>query len=522
MVYKLLIADDNQTHIDCVINYIDWERLNFTEIKTASNGREALEIYNELKPDLLITDVVMPLLSGLQLAEKIRETDKDIHIVFMSCYEDFDYVKKAIDNNITAYILKPIEPDNLKETVLKIIGNIEQRNKTLHAEKAAEEFLPFARESLLYRYLYQDNPNVSESLISYTRFATFGRNILIKYQILTPKNSDTDPYTLLDSIYESFDDFEVNAITEIPNKVIVILSTAGEDEDMFTTRAVASVKEHIEYALRTYDLELSAGISNSFESICDARTMLIQANKAIESSHTLKSGEIYFFEEFVEQDNNGNSVFDIFVLKRDLSELISNNNSEALGEFMDKYYPKSSTATGNSIKALCFTTITTLQLLMAERNADINSLFESPDIIWTKLNNFDTIKDTYNWLKNILVACCEYVNEIEKKTKHKLINAITDYIDKNYRDISSVSQIASELFISTGYAKNIFKKHTGQTIFDYLVDRRISEAKKLMQDPSIKVYEVSQMIGYTSNSHFAETFKRKTGMTPKEYLQKQN
>lgn len=522
MVYKLLIADDNQTHIDCVINYIDWEKLNFTEIKTASNGKEAFDIFTEFKPDLVITDVVMPLCSGHQLAEKIRETDRDVHIVFMSCYEDFVYVKKAIDNNITAYILKPIEPDNLKETVLKIIGNIEQRSRSLHAEKAAEEFLPFARESVLYRYLYQENPNVSENLINYTRLKNLGRTILVKYTILNAKNSDTDPYTLLDSIYESFDDFEVNAITEIPNKVIVLLSTSGEDEEMFVSRAVASVREHIEYTLKAYGLELASGMSNPFDGISDARTMLIQANKALESSYSLKAGEIYFFEEFSEQDDRENSLFDVFMLRHDLTELISNSNPQALNEFMDKYYPQNTNPNKNSIKALCFATVTTLQLLMAERNADINNLFESPDVIWTKLNNFDTIKDTYHWLKNILVACCEYVNEIEKKTKHKLINSITDYIDKNYRDISSVSQIASELFISTGYAKNVFKKHTGQTIFDYLVDKRISEAKKLLKDPSVKVYEVSQMVGYTSKSHFAETFKRKTGMTPKEYLQKQN
>ncbi len=519
-LYKLLIVDDNQTHIDCVTDYIDWEKLNFTEIKTASNGEEALQIFDEFAPDLIITDVVMPLMTGPELAEEIRKRNKLVHMIFMSCYEDFDYVKHALDNRIWAYILKPIEPDDLREKVINVINDIEERNKSIDTERAAKEFLPLARESLLYRFLYQENPEVSDELMGYTKLLNIKQAIVVKYIILNSDPNASAPHILMDNICECFDSFEVNAITEIPNKIIILLSSSNDDSNDFLNNAIDSVLNHIDYALSVHGLQIAAGVSNVFDSIKSAHSKLTEANKALESTYSLKAGEIYFFEDFEGDEAEENSAFDVYSLRHDLSELISSGNPEALEEFMNKYYPHNTTLNQNAIKALCFTTITTLQLLMEERNADINELFESPDIIWTKLNKFDTIKDTYHWLKNILSACCEFVYDLEKKNKHKIIKDIIDYIDVHYKDISSVSQIASKLFISTGYAKNVFKKHTGQTIFDYLVDKRITEAKKLLKDPTVKVYEVSQMVGYTSKSHFAATFKRKTGMTPKEFQQK--
>lgn len=518
-MYKLLIVDDNQTHIDCVKDYIDWEELNFTEIRTATNGKDAMDIFGSFKPNLVITDIVMPLSDGISLAENIRAIDKSVHIIFMSCYEEFEFIKQGIDNDITAYILKPIDPDELRKMVLKVIESIEASEMAKHAQCAIAEFLPLARESLLYRFLYQENPDVSEELLSYAHFSEPRQALIIKYAILKYNGNYSSIYEMLGTAETSFKGLEVNAITEIPNKIIILLSSDEEDSNAFLNTAIDALRLSINETQKKFNLELVAGVSNIFSSLKQAHTMLKQANLALENAYSPQAGEIYFFEDF-EGDESETADYDIYNLKHDLAQLLDSSDKDAVESFMNKYYPRNASLNRSAAKGLCFATITTLQLLMTERNADINDMFESPNIIWTKLNKFETIADTYQWLKNILTACMEFISDVEKETKHKVIKDIEDYIDIHFKDISSVSQIASELFISTGYAKNVFKKHTGQTIFDYLVDRRIKEAKKLLSDPTMKVYEVSQLVGYTSKSHFAETFKRKTGMTPKEFQQR--
>ena len=107
----------------------------------------------------------------------------------------------------------------------------------------------------------------------------------------------------------------------------------------------------------------------------------------------------------------------------------------------------------------------------------------------------------------------------ESIKQNHIVKSITEYIDNHYNEVTSLEQIAKELYISSGYARNTFKRYTGQTVFDYLLDVRISKAKTLLSDPEKKVYEVMAMVGYTNKAHFISIFKRKTGLTPKQYRQ---
>ena len=514
-MYKLLIADDNNTHIQCALDYVNWKELNFTQIKTASNGADAYEIFREFEPDLVITDVVMPVMNGPELAKRIRKTS-NVHIIFMSCYEDFNYVKEAIDNDITAYILKPLNPDVLKEKVLKVVHDIKAREDAADSARTLSEFLPLVRESLLYRLLYNESAYVPKDILRSARFDDSSLALIVKYIILNNSESCVSLCELQSTIKAAFPNFSVNAVTEVPNKLIVLLTAPQTEEEDFLCAAIDTIRHHIESICSEYGFDVAVGVSNVFSTLSDAGVMLKQAALALESTDAPETGEIYLFEDF-EESAYESPDYDIYNLKQDLSLLLDKADSSAVEEFMQKYYPQNMILNRNTIKALCFSTVTSLQFLMSERNADIDDLFEHSNVIWAKLNNFETIADTYQWLKNILLACCDFISNVEKRKYNGFVGHIKSYIDIHYKDIASVEQIASELFISAGYAKNVFKKYTGQTIFDYLVETRIKEAKRLLSDPTIKVYEVSEMVGYISKAHFTETFKRKTGMTPKEY-----
>jgi len=517
-MYKLLIVDDNNMHINCVMDYVDWKSLDFLEIKTASNGKEGLETFKHFRPDLVITDVVMPQSNGVELAQEIRKLDDKVHIIFMSCYEEFNYVKHAIDNDITAYILKPIEPDVLKSTALKVISNIEKRCKAEASEQKLSEFLPLVRESLMYRLLYSNDFDLSQEMLENADFVKLEHAIIIKYIIINEDLECDTLYKVMGTIKSTFSVYSPNAIAEIPNKIIILLVTDETDEENFLNEVIDLTRSHINSLKTNYGLNVSAGLSNTYTSLKQAHQMLSQAELALDSTYRLNTNDIYLFEDF-EENESEITEYKIPNLKEDLSLLLNKADAPAVEEFLKKYYPRNVNVNKNTIKALCFSTVTTLQILFAERNMDMSDLFENSDIIWQKLNKFETIQDTYHWLKNILIASCEFIINAESNSKNDIVSNIMQYIDNNFREITSLNQIASELYISAGYARNVFKKNTGQTIFDYLVDRRIQEAKKLLSDPKYKIYEIKDLVGYTSKAHFIETFKRKTGMTPKEYRQ---
>ncbi|MBE7010984.1 MAG: response regulator [Ruminococcaceae bacterium] len=504
-MYKLLIADDNKMHIQCVLDYVDWKKLGFTEIKTASNGKEAFKIFNTFKPDLVITDVVMPKEDGIILAKNIRSIDKNVHIVFMSCYEEFEYAKHAIDNDITAYVLKPIEPAVMQEAVNKVVTKLKEER---------------SRSNFLSDLLYSDDLAPAEEMLNGACFCSIQHAVVCKYVILSESISHGALLEVLASVDKSFEDFNPHATVEFPNKLIILLITSEEDGEVFLNRVLEAVHCHMHVLKEDQGLSVVVGVSSVYPSVADVSQMLRQASMALDSTYSFKPDEIYFFENFEEDTQWAEATnYTMTELKADLSFLLEMADAESIEVFLNKYYPHNAVYNKNSVKALCFSTVTNLQLLLSERSLNMADLFENPDVIWEKLNKFDTIQDTYHWLKNILTAACEFVTASQPKAGNDIVGELKSYIDTNFKDITSLKQIAADLYISTGYARNIFKKQTGQTIFDYLVDRRIAEAKKLLRDPSYKVYEIVSLVGYTSKAHFIETFKRKTGMTPSEYRQ---
>ena len=517
-MYKLLIVDDNLTHIECVRSYVDWQALGFTQIRTSTNGEDAFEIFERYRPDLVITDVVMPKQNGVILSEKIRRKSSDVHIIFMSCYEEFNYVKHAIDNSITAYIQKPIDSVLLNKAVQKVVNEIEEKRKNQGSKETLSKFLPLVRESILYRMLYSTDFKPSEEMLINAKFSNIKKCILVKYVILN--NSDCNQlYKALDTINMTQEGLSAIVITELPNKLTSLVVTEEMTFDDFLDNVISYIHTNIKKLKQELNLDVAVGISNPYASLADTHKMLIQSTSAIESTFNPLPGEIYFYEDF-EENSEESTFFNFLELKTDLSALLDSGNQDEIDNFLSKYYPKLPADKNVQVKFLCFTIVITLQILFAERNADISDvLFEGSDLIWGKLHKFETIQDTYFWLKNVLRACCEYIKMTESIKQNHIVKSITEYIDNHYNEVTSLEQIAKELYISSGYARNTFKRYTGQTVFDYLLDVRISKAKTLLSDPEKKVYEVMAMVGYTNKAHFISIFKRKTGLTPKQYRQ---
>jgi len=513
---KLLIVDDNNMHIQCVLDYINWQEFGFTDILTAHNGAEAFEKYEKFKPNLIITDVVMPKVNGLELVNKIRNIDNNVHIIFMSCYQEFDYIKHAIDNDVVGYILKPIEPSLLQDVVKKVVNSIKEQTPNI----ASDNLIYHARANLLDRLLYSDDFETTEKLLTEAGYDSVKSAVIIKYLILNSIDHNK-LYEVLDSINNYFNMFVSNAITEFPNKIIILLTSEDDFTDKFINDVITFIHLHLNYINECFDLSIAVGISNIHSSLADAKQMLYQANTALECTYSPQKNELYFFENFETQAENVNFIYNIQELKEDISTLLLTTNKEAVNDFLKKYYSDTITANKHNARYLCFCIIILLQLLFSEQKFSIDDLFDTPNVIWSKLNRFETIQDSYHWIKNILTAAHEFITTATlSDSPSSIVNEIKMYIDKHYSNITSLEQIASNIYVSAGYARNIFKKITGQTIFDYLVDRRISEAKKLLRNPTLKIYEIMSLVGYSNKAHFTETFKRKTGMTPKEYRSK--
>lgn len=520
-MYKLLIVDDSDTQIECAISFVDWKALGVTEIKTATNGKNALDIYETFKPDIILSDVVMPVMDGLELLSQIRKKDNETEFVFMSCYEDFEYVKTAIDNNVSSYILKPLMPKTLSDTAEKTVERIKEKKTRSQNDKMLRESLSLLKKSFLYQILYSTHidKNSLDEITTTLNFDEYKSFAVIEIKLLNNEYDSTHIYSLLQVTKLYFDElFNCDAIIKNANQIIMLTMDKTNVSEQFLENVAAHLRKFLDYVKSEYNFNIAVGISNIFDSPEKAQAMMNQAATAIENNSTCEAGGIYFYEDYDYATFN----LDLTEIKNDISFLIENPSVAFVDEFLAKYYPKNMRLTKTNANTLCFSIVTSLNLLLLEQNISFSDIFGSSNAIWTKLECFDSIFDTHQWLKNILNMCCEFIIENKKIRSNKIISAIINNINKNFRTLGSVDDIVSDLYISAGYARNLFKAQMGKTISEYLTERRIESAKTLLADRDIKIYEVAELVGYKSKAHFAENFKRYTGLTPKDYQLRYN
>jgi len=513
-MYKLLIVDDNLIQIQSVIEFIDWEKLGIFEIHTATNGQEGLDTFLQFQPDIVITDVVMPIMNGIEFTTEAKKINPDSKFIFISCYEDVEYLKSAIISDVKSYILKPINPSELEKAVKKIITEIENESQLHSMSSLLNESLDVFRENFLYRFLYSRyiDENYLKSTLHNLGFDVYNLFAVAKTDFCG--NGGLDSYSQISKANQIlFSQLEGYAIIENEQKCVFVFMSQAYDNTKFLKDVELSLSKYADEINQLSPVLLAIGLSHAKSSLYDIPTLSNQAERALEYCLTSAGESICLFEERSDLMIS----YEISDIRDSLIMLLKSADTDDIKTFLDAYYP--SEINRNQAKTLCISVITTLQLLLVERNLNFNDMLGNSFVVWDKLDKFDTISNTRQWLYNILDKTLEFIRNTENKNYNKIISEIKKLIDENYSKISNVEQISDEIHISASYAKSLFRKHTGMTIYDYLLKCRMEEAMKLLTDPGRKVYEVAEIVGYKSKPYFSEAFKKYFGKTPKEFQQ---
>lgn len=513
-MYKLLVIDDNLIQIQSVIEFIDWEALGIFEIHTATNGKDGLVAFKELHPDIVITDVVMPLMNGIEFTTEAKKLNPRTKFIFISCYEEVEYLKSAIISDVKSYLLKPIDPIELEEAVKKVIDELENERQIDSINSLLDESLNVFRENFLYRFLYSHyiDENYLKATLHNLGFDTYHLFAIAKTDFYG--NGGLDSYTQVSIANQLlFSQLKGYTIIENEEKCVFVFMTESKDASAFLAAAEDALSRYAQEINRLSPVLLAVGLSHAKGSLYDIPVLAHQAESALEYCLASADDSICLFEDRSDLIMS----YEISDIKDSLIMLLRSANPDDINFFLDAYYPPE--INRNQAKTLCVSVITTLQLLLVERNMNFNDMLGDSLVIWDKLDRFDTISNTRQWLYNILDKTLEFIRNTENKNYSKIISEIKNLIDENYSTISNIEQISDKLHISASYAKSLFKKHSGMTIYDYLLKRRMEEAMRLLSDPSRKVYEVAEIVGYKSKPYFSETFKKYFGKTPKEFQQ---
>ncbi|RSD26801.1 response regulator [Mesobacillus subterraneus] len=497
-MYKVLIADDEKNIRLGIQAMVKREFPSFETI-VAADGKEALEHVGDFKPDIVITDIKMPQLDGIQMIKELQGLDKKPSIVILSGYDDFAYAKEAIKNRVKDYLLKPVNRVELSKTINTIIEELE------HKHKIAEQHLEDFRASQLNYILL--NPNLREvdleDLYQKMQMEPYPDGYFVGILHTGGQVEGSDLLANMNQLLSS--DKGIIPFIDKDDSVVII----SGDPQVFT-----DVKD---YLGRERHIAFSIGVSGRAHGLETLKSTYEQAQAAMKYHFLFPRCKVILFDNVKD--------------KPEVSELpvdIINKLSNMLGTDRDTEIKS------NLLRLLDFdyianNDITYLETLNKEINDIIfksffSKLGEESLETFKLLNkmgniyNFDNFHDYFHALEDLIMRIHEYNKQLKSVySEQKYMDKAITYIRENYHKDLNLAVVSNYISLNYSYFSHMFKEYTGQNFVDYLKMVRVEGAKQLLKGSDYKVLEISEMVGYKNPKQFARVFREIEGISPKEY-----
>lgn len=522
---KLMIADDEKWVRTTIKSIIPFEKLNLTLSCEAANGIEALELCRRHEPDILLTDIKMPGLTGLELIKEAQNALPGLKIIIISGYGDFEYAKTAMKYGITDYLLKPVDEREL-EQVLERIGNEIAERERLKKEKDAEarqykKAIPVMCESLLNQVISQNNMT-SERII----------NELQKYNINFHNDSFTVIVTAPDLDIKSVDcrstaDYCRTVVKRLMKRYLKAITFPLEHDKAVLVSIINGFVDK-EAAARVFrlgnrllskrrSLSVSSGVSGTAHKACMLNELYRHASEALEARFWRGAGTLAFH-----MPGNMPDDFNLALAEETLNKIVLNlklsNINTAISYVENTMRSLNRNMRPELIKEFFWQLIQSVIILL-----NIQVPFIRHETVVAGIHPYDRIRGALflesleENVKDLLKHVFDFYHDKNPQINNNLVEKAKKIIEGNFAGDISLEQVARQVHLSPAYLSELFKRETGMSFIDYKTVIRIEQAKKLLMLPSANIHEVSGKVGYSDPKYFSKLFKKITGKTILQY-----
>lgn len=528
MKYNLLIAEDEKICRVSIANEIQRNIPDFV-VYQAANGQEALDLLTSTKIDCMILDIKMPKLTGIDLLKKLKELKCDqVLTIILSGFNEFEYAKSALQNNVVDYILKPVTPTELRAVCEKLLVKLEERQKEkLQYEalrKAVEEAKPMIKNQLLQNLV--SGHYSTQQLYQQAEFLNINLNDA-HYLCAVLENRQTDE--------QSVSDFEedqiimmrlINLIKESSNRVmelevfqlqsdqVILLFHFGDEIANPFDTAMALLQQIREVAEENLNIQIAIGVGTIQSELSQVELSYFHAQNALR--FTTLYGDTVSYEA---TDFCGKKRCFEFFDTSDIAVLLKTGDQSGVKAFTKQLLltaEKQSIGT-TSLYILCYKLQTVVIQILDECGMDIFQYFRPEELSFSALMELKTFDQVKHWVNSLVDFAMEHINEVYVETQHHAVEAAKRYIQENYQMPLNTTTIADQLGYSTNYLGQVFRKAVGVSVNEYICDIRLQQAKRLLLNSTHRVSEISDLTGFSTNQYFGTVFKKKIGATPKEY-----
>jgi two-component system response regulator YesN len=520
-MYTLIIADDEYELRQALVKTVDWESIGFKVVGEAENGVEALEMVEKYEVDLLLTDIKMPFLSGIDLAREVRAIRPAVSIAFLSGYDDFAYAQQAIQYNILSYILKPISADELKTEMLKIKEKMDQKQEELvkiENPKSVEEMQEaYEKKMFLYGLLMENdrlggNP-VDESQLVYDMQLSHFKGEELAYVLQVTKLCDEQgdnrtraaQLKLIDSVTGKY----VNSISLYTNNRIITL-IAGNPREMKKYMSIIP-KEISQLAVRYMGLKAVIGISSGYDGIDHTYYAYQEAMDAMEYADRDESG-VSIFSDY--ESGSSEEIFNASKVADELMLAIKTEPEEKVVSHVENIFRDVKQNSGLVTSQVVVAIYETVGNLLGEDAAG-----ELMSYLYEDDGKYEYImkKRSQSEITKLAVKARTMIQEQRQANSKLLCDEAIKIIDSEYGDEGlSLAYVSDKLHVSVSYLSTLIKKVSGKSFVTLLTDRRMQAAKELILYSQKKMIAIAEECGYSDNHYFSYSFKKYFGVSPRK------
>ncbi len=520
MSYKAFLVEDEIVTREGIRDQVDWKGSGFEFCGEAPDGEIALPLLQATQPDVLITDIKMPFMDGLELCKIVRERMPWVKIIILSGHDEFEYAQRAIKLGVTEYLLKPVTVQDLHHVLWKIAAQLEQEKKEQENLRKLQEQIEENRAALRERLLLKLVVGAVSPTEAIEKGQLLGLDLIARCYLVVILKTELGDRT------ESFDYAEYQQVQHIMSGLVehnpdIFLLKKDWEETVLVMKG--STPEYLEeerdllldllnQKVKRTRYQLTIGIGTPQKRLGDIHQSFVEAMVNIQNaagkSKTV-SNEAVDRAELLKVDRSA------------VENYLRGGAKEGFNEFFDTYIrPLGETALKSYLmKNYIFVDVVLATAKMVnDLGGDLDQVIPELNSIETILTNIKTIEQLREQACKILVSALVFRDSQTNNPYTGMIREAKEYIGHRYMDTNlSLAEVATHVNLSSSHFSAVFSQEAGQTFKEYLTEIRIKKAKELLRMTTLKSAEISYQVGYSDPHYFSSAFRKNTGLSPTEF-----
>ena len=528
-MYKAVIIDDDPVIRKGLKNVLDWESMGFSILGEAEDGRYGLDLFEKTNPDLIVTDIMMPNMNGLEMIEHYRNRNKDVKIIIVTAFRNFEYAKQALKIGVVDLVLKPTRINELSNAVMRAAKEIREderkREELKIQEQLFRENLPALKEKFLHDFVFDlEIPDGSER----ERLDLFNIDLSFFYIIIIRFTNADELSTynlylrqigisrLCEDVFKDFFNIQKIQFKTVQSAFLITPSPEYKDKNRggYLPKLREILDEFITIVNSSINLEISIGLSSSGSGIKQLSMKYKEAALALEKIFFTGPSVVI---EYSDDIAGTEKIIKTLVSAGDMEALIlavKSGNIEKVCEWFNSFASRGTDGvSAPEIRSVCgeiYWKILSVYQSLDKAEADAPNTLKA-------VYKSQSFPDICEIIRKFAVETATLTNSVQNKNIEELAGKCREYIKEHYAETLRSDDLASRFFVSTSYLRVIFKKVVGKNLEDYTNSVRIKRAIELIESSDLKSYQIAERVGIEDPSFFSRLFKKTTGFTPLEF-----